>query len=73
MYNFKNTVAAQARITKNIQSLLDVIVINNKKKKHTYPGTVLDLGFSDHETQILWINVEKCKKWSTKSQKRTVH
>jgi hypothetical protein len=71
MYNFKNTVVARARITKNTQSLLDIVVIN--KENHTNPGSVLDVGLSYHQTQILWINSEKSKKWYTESQERRVH
>ena len=42
---------ARAKLTKNIQSLVYVVVIN--KENHTNPGTVFDLGFSDHQTNIV--------------------
>jgi hypothetical protein len=44
------------RITKNIKSLLDVIVIN--KENYINPAVILDFGYSDHQAQILCINVE---------------
>jgi len=51
-YNFNNTVALPARVTKNISSLIDVMIIN-KQYNHNSIG-VLHLGYSDHFAQILY-------------------
>jgi hypothetical protein len=55
-------------ITENTKSLLDVIVIN--KDDHINQAVVLDLRYSDHQAQILHINVEKLKKGPVRIKKR---
>jgi hypothetical protein len=68
MVNLINTVAAPTRITSNNKLLLNVIVIN--KESHTNPGTVVDLGFSDHQAQIFWTAAENPKNAPVKVRKR---
>jgi hypothetical protein len=58
------------RITENIKSLLDVIIIN--KENHINPATVLDLG-SQITKHVLCIRAENPKKWTCKSQEKTVY
>jgi hypothetical protein len=68
MYNFYNIVMVPTRITENTKSLLDVIVIN--KDDHINQAVVLDLGYSDHQAQILHINVENLKKGPVRIKER---
>jgi hypothetical protein len=68
VYNSINTVMTPTRITENNKSLLDVIIIN--KENHINPATLLDLGFSDHQVQILCIPVENPKSALVKVRKR---
>jgi exonuclease III len=56
MYNLINTVTSPTRITKNTISLIEVIVTNKQTNKIS--SAVLDLGFSDHLAQTLYINAE---------------
>jgi len=50
-YNLVNTVQSPTRITKSTNTLIDVIIIN--KKYYMEPATVIELGFSDHQAQVL--------------------
>ena len=50
-YNLENTVKAPTRITPNTKTLLDVIIIN--KAHYTTPVTIVELGLSDHQAQML--------------------
>ena len=50
-YNLVNTVTCLTRITKNTNTLIDVIIIN--KKNYVEPATVIELGLSDHQAQVL--------------------
>ena len=50
-YNLVNTVQSPTRITKSTSTLIDVIVINGKHYKE--PATVVELGISDHQAQVL--------------------
>jgi hypothetical protein len=50
-YNLENTVKAPTRITPNTKTLLDVIIIN--KAHYTTPATIVELGLSDHQAQML--------------------
>jgi exonuclease III len=50
-YNLVNTVQSPTRITKSTSALIDVIIIN--KKYYMEPATVIELGFSDHQAQVL--------------------
>ena len=50
-YNLVNTVQSPTRITKSTSTLLDVIIIN--KKCYMEPATVIELGFSNHQAQVL--------------------
>jgi hypothetical protein len=50
-YNLVNTVQSPTRITKSTSTLIDVIIIN--KKYYMEPATVIELGFSDHQAQVL--------------------
>jgi len=50
-YNLVNTVKSPTRLTTNTKSLLDVIIIEEKHYKN--PATVIELGLSDHQVQML--------------------
>jgi hypothetical protein len=50
-YNLVNTVQSPTRIMKSTSTLIDVIIIN--KKYYVEPATVIELGFSDHQAQVL--------------------
>ena len=50
-YNLVYTVQSPTRITKSTSTLIDVIITN--KKYNMEPATVIKLGFSDHEAQVL--------------------
>jgi len=50
-YNLVNTVQYPTRITKSTSTLIDVIMIN--KKYYMESATVIELGFSDHQAQVL--------------------
>jgi hypothetical protein len=50
-YNLVNTVHSPTRITKSTSTLIDVIIIN--KKYYMEPATVMELGTSDHQAQVL--------------------
>ena len=50
-YNLVNTIQSPTRITKSTSTLIDVMIIN--KNYFTEPGTVIELGLSDHEAQVL--------------------
>jgi exonuclease III len=50
-YNLVNTVQSPTRIMKSTSTLLDVIIIN--KKYYMELATVIALGFSDHQAQVL--------------------
>jgi exonuclease III len=52
-YNLENTVKAPTRLTPNTKTLLDVIIIN--KAYYTTPATIVELGLSDHQAQMLSI------------------
>jgi hypothetical protein len=54
-YNLVNTVQSPTRIIKSTSTLIDVIIIN--KKYYMEPATLTELGFSDHQAQVL--NFEK--------------
>jgi len=51
MYNLVNTVQSPTRITKSTSTLLDVIIINRNYCMEL--ATVIELGFSDHQAQVL--------------------
>jgi hypothetical protein len=68
VYNLIDTVIAPTRTTENTKSLLDVIIIN--KENYINLATVLDLGYSDHQAQLLCINVEIPKSGLVKVRKR---
>jgi len=50
-YNLVNTVQSPTRITKSTSNLIDVIIIN--KQYYMEPATVIELGFSYHQAQVL--------------------
>ena len=50
-YNVVNTVQSPTRITKSTSTLIDVIITN--KKHFMEPTTVIELGFSDHQADVL--------------------
>jgi len=50
-YNLVNTVKSPTRLTTITKSLLDVISIEEKHYKN--PATVIELGLSDHQAQML--------------------
>jgi hypothetical protein len=50
-YNLVNTVQSPTRITKSTSTLTDVIIIN--KKYYREPATVIELGLSHHQAQVL--------------------
>jgi len=53
-YNMMNTVRFPTRITPCIEYLIDIIIIY--KDNPILSKAVIDLGFSDHLTQIVGIN-----------------
>jgi hypothetical protein len=57
MYKLINTVTSPTRITNNTIPLIDVIITN--KQNHKISSTVLDLGYSDYQAQILHIYVNE--------------
>ena len=54
-----NTVTSPIRITNNTILLTDVITTN--KENYEISSIVLDLGYSDHQVQILHIHVNEPK------------
>jgi len=50
-YNLVNTVQSPTRITKSTSTLINVIITN--KKYYMEPATVIELGVSDHQAQVL--------------------
>jgi hypothetical protein len=50
-YNLENTVKVPTRITANTKTLLDVMIIN--KVHYSIQATIVELGLSDHQAQIL--------------------
>jgi len=55
LYNPINTVRSPTRFTKNIISLMDVIITN--KDNGAKLAMVVDLGYSEHKAQIVHLNV----------------
>lgn len=68
IYDLINTVTSPTTITNNTVSLIDVILINQQDYKIL--STVLHFGYSDHQVQILNINVDKPKRGPVKVRKR---
>jgi hypothetical protein len=68
MYKLINTVTSPSRITNNTIPLIDIIITN--KQNYEISATVLDLGYSDHQAQILHINVNEPKRGPVKVRKR---
>jgi hypothetical protein len=68
MYKLIKTVTSSTRITNNTISLIDVIITN--KQNYEISSTVLDLGYSDHEVQILHIYVNEPYRGPVKVRKR---
>ena len=64
LHNLVNTVRSPTRVTKDMVSLIKVIITN--KDSIGELATVMVLGYSDHKAQILQLNVKtmvrKCKK-----------
>jgi len=64
LHNLVNTVRSPTRVTKDMVSLIDVIVTN--KDSIGELATAMDLGYSDYKAQIMQLNVKtimrKCKK-----------
>ena len=56
LHNLVNTVRSSTRVTKDIVSLIDVIITN--KDSIGKLATVMDLGYLDHKAQILQLNVK---------------
>jgi hypothetical protein len=52
-YNPVNTVQSPTRIMKSTSTLTDVIIIN--KKHYIEPATAVEIGLSDHQTQMLHV------------------
>jgi exonuclease III len=50
-YNLVNTVQSPTRIMKSTSTMIDVIIIN--KKYYMEPATVIELGFSHQQAQVL--------------------
>jgi len=53
-YNLVKTVKSPNRTTKNTSTPLNVIIINNKY--YMKPATVIELGISDHQAQVLSVS-----------------
>jgi hypothetical protein len=64
LHNLVNTVRSPTTVTKDTVSLTDVVIKNKDSIGELAP--VMDLGYSDHKSQILQLNVKtivrKCKK-----------
>ena len=54
-YNLRHTVNVPTRITKTTETLLDVVITNEKKSINSL--RVMDLGLSDHYAQIISISI----------------
>jgi hypothetical protein len=67
MNYLKNIVKSQNRITSHTKSLIDVIIVNNKN--YEMFTEILDLSFSDHLAQFLYIK----SKIFTKGSKKTFY
>jgi len=69
------TVRSPTRVTKGMVSLIDVIITN--KDSIGELATVMDLGYSDHKTQILQLNVKtivrKCNKIKSRPYSEKVY
>jgi hypothetical protein len=68
MYNLVNIVTSPTRITSDSISLVDVSITN--KQYYEVSSTVLDLGYSQHQSQIWHMNVDKPKRGPVKVRKR---
>ena len=55
LYKPIHTVRSPSRVTKNVISLMDIIITN--KDNYIKLAMVVDLGYSDHKAQILHLNV----------------
>jgi hypothetical protein len=55
-----NKVTSPTRVTSSSESLLDVMVINRQFNKNYLE--VVNMGYSDHLAQILWVSIEKSNK-----------
>jgi hypothetical protein len=68
MYNLINTITSPTMIINNTVSFSDVILINHQNYKIL--STVLHFRYSDHQAQILNINVDKPKRGPVKVRKK---
>ena len=67
-YNLKHTVHVPTRITKNTAMLLDVVIMNERKSVNYV--TVVDLGLSDHCTQLLSMSTADSSHVTYRTNKR---
>jgi len=67
-YNLKHTVNIPTRITKTTATLLDVVITNEKKPINS--PRVMDLGLSDHFTQIISISIPQFSNTPYRIKKR---
>jgi hypothetical protein len=56
MSNLVNTITSPTIITRELSTLIDVIVTNKQANKYT--SMVMDLGYSDHWAQMLKIHID---------------
>jgi hypothetical protein len=57
LHNIVNTVRSPTRVTRNMASLIDVVITD--KESISDIATVIDLGYSDHKAQVLQLTVNK--------------
>jgi endonuclease/exonuclease/phosphatase family metal-dependent hydrolase len=55
-YDLKNTVTVPTRVTSLSKSLIDVMITNKHFNKNY--TEIVNMGFSDHLAQILWVNID---------------
>jgi hypothetical protein len=67
-YDLINTVTAPTRVTSYSESLIDVMVTNKQFNKNY--TEIVNMGFSDHLAQILWVYIDERNKESKKVLRR---
>lgn len=71
MYNLVNIIKEPTRVTKHSKTLLDVIILRNPKDiRHS---SVLNLGFSDHEAQLLDLQLKNRVETVRRVKKREIN
>jgi exonuclease III len=55
-YDLRNTVTVPTRVTSSSKSLIDVMITNKHFNKNYIE--IVNMGFSDHLAQILWVYID---------------